>query len=469
MSRWIYYSWSGATSVFDVQRSMFNVGCSSFDFRFLTPTVLPVPSVTKGFCVKILVINTGSSSIKYQLFDMENEKVLASGLAEKIGEEKGALTHKFTLKEGKEQKKILKGVIEDHREGLIQIVDMLVDSNYGVIQDKSEIAAVGHRVVHGGEAFQASTVINEDVISEIRKNIALAPLHNPPNLAGIEVARSIFPEAPQVAVFDTAFHQTLPKKAFLYALPYDLYKKSGVRRYGFHGTSHSYVAERVAVYLRRRLCDLNLITIHLGNGASMAALKNGKCVDTTMGMTPLEGLVMGTRTGDVDPALPFFLADHLKMSLHEINELLNKESGLKGICGTNDMREVLERKEAGDNRAQAALDIYTYRIKKYIGAYFTVLGRLDGLIFTGGIGENAAVIRELSCQGLIGLGIEIDDEKNKAAGEGIREIGPDVRRVKVFVVPTNEELKIAQETEKVITAPGRANSCRRKKGGPLCQ
>jgi len=415
--------------------------------------------------MKILVINTGSSSIKYQLFDMANEKVLASGLAEKIGEDEGALTHKFTLKDGKEQQKVIPGVIEDHRAGLIQIVDLLVDTDYGVIRDKSEISAVGHRVVHGGEAFQSSMVINEAVITEIRKNIPLAPLHNPPNLAGIEVARSIFPEAPQVAVFDTAFHQTLPKKAYLYALPYDLYKKSGIRRYGFHGTSHAYVAERVAVYVKRRLSDLNLITIHLGNGASMAALKNGTCVDTTMGMTPLEGLVMGTRTGDVDPALSFFLADHLKMSLNEINELMNKESGLKGICGTNDMREVLERSDSGDQRAQVALDVYTYRIKKYIGAYFAVLGRLDGLIFTGGIGENASVIRELSCQGLIGLGIAIDNEKNMAAGEGIREISTGVSKVRVFVVPTNEELKIAQETEKVITAPSRANSCRRKKRG----
>jgi acetate kinase len=401
--------------------------------------------------MKILVINTGSSSIKYQLFDMADEKVLASGLAEKIGEDDGVLTHKVILEDREDRKRVIHGVIADHRMGLVKILDLLVDPEYGVIRDKSEISAVGHRVVHGGEAFQASTVINKDVISEIRKNIPLAPLHNPPNLAGIEVAQSIFPKSPQVAVFDTAFHQTIPKRAYLYALPYELYKNSGVRRYGFHGTSHAYVSEKSASYLGRPLTDLNLITIHLGNGASMAALKNGECVDTSMGMTPLEGLVMGTRTGDVDPALPFFLAGHLKMSLHEIDNLLNKESGLKGICGTNDMREVLERRKAGDERAEVALDVYTYRIKKYIGAYMAVLGELDGLVFTGGIGENSSIIREFSCQGLNGLGIEIDPEKNNASGEGVREINLAESEVKVLVVPTNEELKIAQETEKVIS------------------
>jgi len=400
--------------------------------------------------VKILVINTGSSSIKYQLFDMTDEKVLASGLAEKIGEDEGLLKLNVISEHGDSQEKVVKGVIPNHREALRQIVALLGHPGSGVIQDKSEISAVGHRVVHGGEAFKAPVIINEEVISEIKKNIPLAPLHNPPNLAGIEVARSIFPDAPHVAISDTAFHQTIPAKAFLYALPYALYRNSGVRRYGFHGTSHSYVAERSAEYLGQPLSDLNMITIHLGNGASMAALKNGKCVDTTMGMTPLEGLVMGTRTGDVDPALPFFLAGHLKMSLDEIDELLNKESGLKGICGTNDMREVLEKRETGDERAKIAVDIYTYRIKKYIGAYFAVLGGLDGLIFTGGIGENAPVIRELCCRGLGRLGIEIDEEKNNAAEEGVREINSLDRGVKILVVPTNEELKIAQETKMVI-------------------
>jgi len=400
--------------------------------------------------MKILVINTGSSSIKYQLFDMAFQKVLASGMAEKIGEDQGLLTHSIISKNGEEQRKVIKGAVVDHREGLSRIVDLLVHPEYGVIQDKSEIAAVGHRVVHGGEAFKMPTIINEKVIAEIKKNTFLAPLHNPPNLAGIEVARFIFPDAPQVAVFDTAFHQSIPKMAFLYALPYALYQKSGVRRYGFHGTSHAYVSQKAAEYLARPVGDLNMITIHLGNGASMAALKDGKCVDTSMGMTPLEGLVMGTRTGDMDPALPFFLANHLNMSLHKIDELLNKESGLKGICGTNDMRKILERRKAGDARAGIAVDIYTYRIKKYIGAYFAVLGGLDALIFTGGIGENAPAIRELCCRGLAIFGIGIDDGKNNTEQQGIREINSPDSQVKILVVPTNEELKIAQETEKVI-------------------
>lgn len=402
--------------------------------------------------MKILVINTGSSSIKYQLFDMDKQKALASGFVEKIGETNSSLTHEVITESGESLKRIREDEISDHREGFKQIVDLLVDAEHGIIQDKSEISAVGHRVVHGGEAFQSPTIINERVITAIKENIPLAPLHNPPNLIGIEVARSIFPDSPQVAVFDTAFHQTIPQKAYLYALPYELYKKEKVRRYGFHGTSHSYVAERSADYLGQPLSELNLITIHLGNGASMAALKNGKCVDTTMGMTPLEGLVMGTRSGDVDPALPFFLADHLKMSLKAIDKLLNKDSGLKGICGTNDMREVMEKAKSGEERAKIALEVYTYRIKKYIGAYFAALGSLDAIIFTAGIGENSPEIREFCCQGLSNLGIKIDPKKNIEGREGIREINSDDSKVKILVIPTNEELKIAQETKRVISA-----------------
>jgi acetate kinase len=401
--------------------------------------------------MKILVINTGSSSIKYKLFDMTHQKVLASGLAEKIGEVTSTLTHKISAKNGEALTKVKKGLIADHSEGLTQIVDLLVHAEYCVILDKSEISAVGHRVVHGGEAFQSSTIIDEEVIAAIKENIPLAPLHNPPNLTGIEVAQSIFPNSPQVAVFDTAFHQTIPPKAFLYAIPYELYEKDRVRRYGFHGTSHSYVAEKFADYVCRPLSALNLITIHLGNGASMAALKNGKCIDTTMGMTPLEGLVMGTRSGDVDPALPFFLADHLKMSLKQIDKLLNQDSGLKGLCGTNDMREVMEQKTAGSHRATAALDVYCYRIKKYVGAYFAALGSLDGIIFTGGIGENVPEICELCCQGLTKLGIEIDLEKNSETGKEIREINSSASEVRIMVIRTDEELKIAQETEKLVS------------------
>ena len=381
---------------------------------------------------------------------MEHEKVLASGLAERIGEAGGVLTHKIMDGKGEVQEKVLKGVIADHGEGLKQITEILTHRDYGVIQDQSEISAIGHRVVHGGEAFKYPSIIDEAVIQEIKKMTPLAPLHNPPNLAGIETAQGIFPDVPHVAVFDTAFHQNIPKRAFLYALPYALYETSGVRRYGFHGTSHAYVSETAAEWLGRSLNELNLITIHLGNGASMAAVKNGRCEDTSMGMTPLEGLVMGTRTGDVDPALPFFLANHLKMTLNEIDQLLNKESGLKGMCGTNDMREVLQRRDADDEKAKTAVDVYTYRIKKYIGAYYAVLGGLDAVIFTGGIGENSPMIRKLSCEGLTRLGIEIDDIRNDASQKGLREISPAENEVKVLVVPTNEELKIARETRQVL-------------------
>ena len=405
--------------------------------------------------MKILVINTGSSSIKYELFDVEDRKILAGGLAEKIGEESSILTHRTVLPNGESEKNVDESMIADHREGLNRIVGLLVDPKYGVIADKADISAVGHRVVHGGEAFHSTVIIDEDVIAAIKKNIPLAPLHNPSNLMGIEVAGSIFPDAPQVAVFDTAFHQTIPMTAFLYAIPYEMYERHKVRRYGFHGTSHAYVSEQAAEYLGCSLRELNLITIHIGNGASMAAIKNGKSVDTTMGMTPLAGLVMGTRSGDLDPALPFFMGDHLGMSLQEIDWLLNKESGLKGLCGTNDMREVIDRMEKGDKRAAVALDIYTYRIKKYIGAYFAVLGGVDAIIFTAGVGEHAPLIRGKSCQGLNRLGIEIDTKKNAAPGGNIREINTRNSEVKVLVIPTNEELMIARETKKAIDCPDR--------------
>ena len=381
---------------------------------------------------------------------MDSEKALASGVVEKIGEATSTLTHNTIGKGGNDLRKVKRCKILDHQDGFNQIVKVLVDRKYGVLRDKSEICAVGHRVVHGGETFQAPTIIDEKVIEAISVHISLAPLHNPPNLIGIEVARSMFPNSPQVAVFDTAFHQTLPQKAFLYALPYELYKKNGVRRYGFHGTSHSYVAQKAAQFFQQPLEKLSLITVHLGNGASMAAIKNGTCIDTTMGLTPLEGLVMGTRCGDVDPSLTFFLANHLQMSLQEIDKLMNKESGLKGICGSNDMREVLEKAHAGEVLAQVALDVYCYRIKKYIGAFFAVLESLDGLVFTAGIGENAPYIRMICCQGLSRLGISIDPQKNNAATKEIREISSSRSKVTILVVPTNEELKIAHETKKLI-------------------
>lgn len=400
--------------------------------------------------MKILVINTGSSSIKYKLFDVEQRKLLASGLAEKIGEEMGILMHKSASPNGDWTETAHENRIPDHDEGLKRIVDLLMDSRDGVIRNKSEISAIGHRVVHGGESFHSPTVIDEEVIAAIRENIPLAPLHNPANLVGIRVAKKMFPGSIQVAVFDTAFHQTLPMEAFLYAVPFELYEKHKVRRYGFHGTSHAYVAEKAATYLGRALETLNLITLHLGNGASMAAIKEGKCIDTTMGMTPLAGLVMGTRSGDVDPALPFFLAANLGMSVQEIDDLLNKQSGLKGICGTNDMREVVGNMERGDKRAELALHLYTYRIRKYIGAYFAALGSLDALVFTAGVGENSACIRERSCRGLQRLGIRVDPERNSQPGGEIREISPPGSEVRVLVIPTNEELRIALETKKVI-------------------
>jgi acetate kinase len=400
--------------------------------------------------MKILVINTGSSSIKYELFDVENRKVLAGGLAEKIGEENSVLIHRTARPGGKSTQKVQKGLIADHHEGLKRIVSLLVDPKHGVIADKNEISAVGHRVVHGGEAFHSTVIVDDKVVAAIKKNIPLAPLHNPFNLMGIEVAGSIFPDAPQVAVFDTAFHQTIPRHAYLYALPCEMYERHKVRRYGFHGTSHAYVSEQAAEYLDRPLAELNLITIHIGNGASMTAVKNGRSVDTSMGMTPLAGLVMGTRSGDIDPALPFFMADYLGMSLQEIDRLLNRESGLKGLCGTNDMREVIQNMENGDKRAAVALDIYTYRIKKYIGAYFAALGSIDAIIFTAGVGEHAPLIRQKSCQGLNRLGIEIDAGKNSFPGGFIREINTRNSEVKVLVIPTDEELQIARETKKAI-------------------
>ncbi len=399
--------------------------------------------------MKILVINTGSSSIKYQLFDMAKETVLATGMAERLGSDAGTLSHTVTAMDSAPKTiEITENL--DHARGLARIAALLMDETHGVIKDTSDIAAVGHRVVHGGETFQDPRIIDQSVLDEIEKNTPLAPLHNPANLTGIRVAGSVFPTAPQAAVFDTAFHQTLPQKAYMYALPHDLYDTHRVRRYGFHGTSHAYVAGKAATFLNTPLDRLNLITLHLGNGASATAIRNGRSVDTSMGLTPLEGLVMGTRSGDVDPAIPFFLSRHLNMSLDEIDAIFNRQSGLKGLCGENDMRRVLEKAAAGDDRARLALDVYTYRIKKYIGAYFAVLGRVDALVFTGGIGENASDVRERCCRGLAGLGIEVDPVRNKDAAALPRRISPGSTSVAVLVVPTDEELEIARQTQKKV-------------------
>ena len=408
--------------------------------------------------MKILVINTGSSSIKYSLFNMDKQIILLSGIIEKIGEKSGLLTHKKNISKGKSIKKEIKKIIPDHIQGMTMIVDLLMDKKYGAIRNKSELDAVGHRVVHGGEFFKQPIIIDEKIINAIKTNIPLAPLHNPPNLTGIETARSVFSDTTHVAVFDTAFHQTIPAKAFLYALPYNLYKKEKIRRYGFHGTSHAYVAENAAKFLKLPLKKLHMITIHLGNGASMAAIKKGECIDTTMGMTPLEGLVMGTRCGDIDPAIPVFMANHLKMSFNKIDMILNRESGLKGICKTNDMREVIEKKESGDPMAKIALDIYCYRIKKYIGAFFAALEQLDCVVFTGGIGENSPLVRKYCCLGLQRLGIEIDEKKNNEGNKKNFLISSMKSKVKILIIHTDEELKIAKETKKILEKPVVSNT-----------
>ena len=400
--------------------------------------------------MKILVINCGSSSIKYKLFDAGHHQVMASGLAEKIGETGSILTHRYMTAAGGEKKHVEQNRIADHHEGLQRIVDLLLDPQKGAIADRSEITAVGHRVVHGGDTFHEPTLVDDKVIADIEACIPLAPLHNPANLMGIQVALKLFPGAPQVAVFDTAFHQSLPLEAHLYAIPFELHQKYKIRRYGFHGTSHAFVAQEAAAYLKHPLAELNLITLHLGNGASMAAIAGGRSIDTTMGLTPLAGLVMGTRSGDVDPSVLLFLANHENMSAEALDELLNKKSGLQGLCGVNDMREVIDKMEAGDRRAETALAVFTYRIKQYIGAYTACLGRVDALIFTAGIGENAPLVRERACQGLEGLGIAIDSRRNRQRADGIREVSAADSRVKVLVVPTNEELRIAQETKQAV-------------------
>jgi acetate kinase len=316
----------------------------------------------------------------------------------------------------------------------------------GLLKDVSELLGIGHRVVHGGEMFHQPTLIDDTVLEGIRKMVPLAPLHNPANLAGIEITLQHAADIPQVAVFDTAFHQSIPPHAFHYALPKELYEQLQVRRYGFHGTSHYYVAKQAAKFLNKPLSSLNLIVLHLGNGASATAIQQGLSVDTSMGMTPLEGLVMGTRSGDIDPAIPYYLSQNKAMSDKEINTMLNKESGLKGLCRENDMRAVHQKADAGDDDAQLALDIYCYRIKKYIGAYFAVLGRIDALVFTGGIGENAVYVREKTCAGLEMLGIAINPEKNRQESSAARDISTKGEAVSVLVIPTNEELEIAMQT-----------------------
>jgi acetate kinase len=394
--------------------------------------------------MKILVLNSGSSSIKFQLIEMTGRSVIASGIVEKIGEETGHT--EIHTDEGSEH---LEEAVADHGAGLKIIQGLL--KNTGSIEDFDALGGIGHRVVHGGEEFHEPVRIDDHVMDVIAALSPFAPLHNPANLQGVRVAMALAPHVPQVAVFDTAFHQSIPPEAYLYALPKSLYEHEGIRRYGFHGTSHHYVAKEAAVYLGKPLESLNLITLHLGNGASVTAIKKGKSVDTSMGMTPLEGLVMGTRCGDMDPEILLYLHREKGMKAPELERLVNKESGLKGLCGTNDMREVIERMEAGDAAARTAFNVFDYRVRKYLGSYCTVLGHLDAVVFTGGIGEHAPQVREAVCAGLEEIfGITVDPKKNEGCAGGICPIHRDEARVAVLVVPTNEELEIAIQTEAVV-------------------
>ncbi len=400
--------------------------------------------------MKILVINCGSSSLKYRLFDMTTSTALASGLIERIGESKGLLTHTNRPGTDEEAKTLREEPIADHEAGMRLAQEIMADPETGIVATSSGIRAVGHRVVHGGEAFRSSAQITPEVLAAIEKTIPLAPLHNPANLVGIRVAQELFPDATQVAVFDTAFHQTMPAHAYHYALPYEYYEELGVRRYGFHGTSHKFVAGQAAGMLDRSFGELNLVTAHLGSGASICAIEKGRSIDTSMGMTPLGGVMMGTRGGDLDPGALLFIADQKGYSVAEIDRVLQKESGLKGICGSNDMRDIHARAAEGDEHARLALDMFVYRIRHYIGAYFFVLGKVDALVFTAGIGEHDPLIREKCCEGLESFGVLLDCEKNQTGRGQAREIGSPDSPVKILVIPTNEELEIARQTVEVL-------------------
>lgn len=399
--------------------------------------------------MKILVLNAGSSSVKYQLFNMESKAVLASGMIEQIGENESNAKIKYFDADA-EKVITCKSSIKNHEAALKLMTSLLIES--GVIADLNELDGIGHRVVQGGSSFSEPVIVTQEVTDEIERLIPLAPLHNPGHLAGIKVSLEQSPNVPQVVVFDTAFHSSIPKHAFLYAIPYKFYEDLKIRRYGFHGTSHRFIVKEAARYLNKDVNSLNAITLHLGNGASMSAVKNGQSVDTTMGLTPLEGLIMGTRSGDIDPAILFFLARTQGYTIDDLDKLLNKESGLKGICGNNDMREIGKMAEEGNAQAQLALDMFNYRIKKYIGAYSAVLGRVDCIIFTGGIGENDIEVRKNSCSELLNLGIEIDTVVNNKRCSDITTISSANSAVKVLVIPTNEELEIALQTQEVINA-----------------
>ena len=392
--------------------------------------------------MKILVINCGSSSLKYQLIDMSNEKVLAHGLVERIGIQGSILTQKV---EGRD-KYIIETPMENHKFAIKLVLDALVDEKNGVIKSMDEINAVGHRVVHGGEKYSQSVIIDENVMKELEACVKLAPLHNPPNIVGINACKALMPNVPMVAVFDTAFHQTMPEKAYMYAIPYEMYEKHGVRKYGFHGTSHRYVSSEVAKTMGKDIKDLKIITCHLGNGGSLAAIKNGECIDTSMGFTPLDGVVMGTRSGSIDPAVVLYMATDLGYSVDEINSILNKKSGVLGLSGiSSDFRDLQDGLEKGNERATLALEVFRYSVKKQIGAYIAAMNGVDVIVFTAGLGENSVPNRKAILNGLEYLGIELDEERNDTYGV-TKKISKDSSKVDVYVVPTNEELVIARDT-----------------------
>ncbi|MYZ06706.1 acetate/propionate family kinase [Streptomyces sp. SID2999] len=398
---------------------------------------------------RVLVLNSGSSSLKYQLLDMRDSSRLAVGLVERIGEQTSRLRHTLVATgESREQS----GPIADHETALKAVAEELARDGLGL--DSPELAAIGHRVVHGGMFFTEPTVIDDSVLTEIERLVPVAPLHNPANLTGIRTAMALRPDLPQVAVFDTAFHTAMPESAARYAIDPKIADRYRIRRYGFHGTSHAYVSRETARLLGKAPEEVNVIVLHLGNGASASAVERGRCVDTSMGLTPLEGLVMGTRSGDLDPAVIFHLARVGDMSMDEIDTLLNKRSGLFGLCGDNDMREIRRRVDEGDEAAALAFDIYIHRIKKYIGAYYAVLGQVDAVAFTAGVGENAAAVRSAAVAGLEGLGLAVDEELNAVRSDDARLISPAAARVAVAVVPTDEELEIATQTYALVGKKG---------------
>jgi acetate kinase len=399
--------------------------------------------------MKTLVINTGSSSIKYQLLDMPDGRILCSGLLERIGEAKGRIIHK-TGEEKNEKKYTFDEIIPDHQTGMNRLAKLISDPEIGVLSNVNEVKLVGHRIVHGGDRFHSITRIDDKVKDAIVELSNLAPLHNPANLIGINTAEHVFPDAEQVGVFDTAFHQSIPETAFRYALPERFYKVNGIRAYGFHGTSHRYVSRIAAQFLNKKPEETSLITLHLGNGASVCAVKNGKSIDTSLGMSTITGLIMGTRVGDIDPGVIIYMQEMLGLGYKEVKKILTSESGLLGLSGDNDLRSLSKRYEEGDPQAILALSIYSYRIKKYIGAYLAAIGKIDALVFTAGVGENSALIRALSTQDLEHIGIALDPSKNEEKSSVQRDISSKGASIKTLVIPTNEEYEIARQAYALV-------------------